>query len=414
LGRAAIALQAHPGTRFRNDLLYACTNNLVYDQQCDETRGRYLFELIKLTGDAEFYRDGIISVLYGPMEDKDHGDSAQIFELARMFAQQGDAEARQAMYTAFEREGLEKSGLHSARELISLDGWDAFLMAADQLANVEEAEQEWQFSCLTTRLEEQDGKDVTEKALNQFAVDSPHSYVARQWLALRKARERAASQRQDSGEEPRRDYSSIKAEIEQKGRVRHASWGKTATTDELEQAADDLLAETDVSRLWSYLSIFHFRRFPRSPDFLIALARNDDRWLARTAINALGNMSDPVVRAFGLKLATIPERSGHGVELLAMNYEGGDYLLLERLLKQKIDDDPYHSLGMGVRSVVEAHPAVEAEPALLLLYENGPCALCRHACVEHLMRLNRFPDWMCAECFYDSYSETRELIPGSR
>jgi hypothetical protein len=76
-----------------------------------------------------------------------------------------------------------------------------------------------------------------------------------------------------------------------------------------------------------------------------------------------------------------------------------------------MDNEAYHGLGMGVRRVVGAHPGVEAEPALLLLYENGPSAICGRACVEHLMRLNRFPDWMCA-C-YDSYSEIRKLIPGS-
>jgi hypothetical protein len=53
---------------------------------------------------------------------------------------------------------------------------------------------------------------------------------------------------------------------------------------------------------------------------------------------------------------------------------------------------------------------VEAERALLLLYENGPCALCRHGVVEELIAINRFPDWMRAECQYDAYSETRKLV----
>jgi hypothetical protein len=66
------------------------------------------------------------------------------------------------MYTAFDREGLQKLGLCSARELICLDGWYAFMMSADQLANVEEAEQQLQFSSLTTDVEERDGKEGSQ------------------------------------------------------------------------------------------------------------------------------------------------------------------------------------------------------------------------------------------------------------
>ncbi len=174
-------------------------------------------------------------------------------------------------------------------------------------------------------------------------------------------------------------------------------------------AAADLLAETDDERLVAYLRMFRLRPFPRAIDRLLELARSENDRVAVGALVALSKIQDERVRALGLDLMA-EAKCGYAVDLLTHNSQDGDYRIIERLLQKRSEADDYHRLGQGVRGFVEAHRSVEAERPLLLLYENGPCALCRHGVVEELIAINRFPDWMRDECQYDAYSETRKLV----
>jgi hypothetical protein len=60
LGRAAAYIRNESPARYRDALLHACTHNLCYDRQCEETRGQYLADLVQLTGDKKFFRDGVL------------------------------------------------------------------------------------------------------------------------------------------------------------------------------------------------------------------------------------------------------------------------------------------------------------------------------------------------------------------
>jgi hypothetical protein len=75
-----------------------------------------------------------------------------------------------------------------------------------------------------------------------------------------------------------------------------------------------------------------------------------------------------------------------------------------------MDIDDFHHFGFGVRDLLEAHCPVEAEGSLLLLYEKGPCSLCRYEFVKNLISIQRLPDWMRAECRYDASDQIRKLV----
>src|SRR5713226_5052681 len=91
LGRAAVYMQKHDRKACREALLHACTHNLIYDRQCEESRTPYLLELIELSDDTLFYRNGILAAL---KSEDDEVDQGQIFEMAATFAEKGDSEIR--------------------------------------------------------------------------------------------------------------------------------------------------------------------------------------------------------------------------------------------------------------------------------------------------------------------------------
>src|SRR4051794_4259448 len=92
-GEAYLLMQSHPKLDFSRDIIQASLKNFAYDGQCESNRAGYLFELIKLSGKKNKIRDAILK---GLATENDAWSLAQLFGLAKMFAMQGDMEARES------------------------------------------------------------------------------------------------------------------------------------------------------------------------------------------------------------------------------------------------------------------------------------------------------------------------------
>ena len=298
------------------------------------------------------------------------------------------------MYTAFDRCGFANAGICCAEELVRLDGLDGLLFVAKSFGDVEADERPWQFSNLVEALEKRDGKQAFPPELDRFS---------REWRDQEDHWERE----RQKPPKPRQNYETLKLSLTRAGAM---AWARTATPDELALAAEDVRIETDEDRLVAYLRMFRRHVFPQPIDRLLDLARAENDDIARAALVALSNVVDTRVRALGLDLITGLKWRGFAVGLLTRNEERSDYRVLEGLLTEAIDPYIYHCMGIDVRRFVEAHRSEEAELSLLLLYENGPCSLCRHGAVEELIAIDRLPAWIREECQYDAYSETRKLV----
>lgn len=79
LGKAFNYLIQNNSEEFRCDLLNACLHNLVSDPQCEQSRAEWLFELINLTNDLEYYRQNILQAL---PNTTDYWDIQQLYDLA--------------------------------------------------------------------------------------------------------------------------------------------------------------------------------------------------------------------------------------------------------------------------------------------------------------------------------------------
>jgi hypothetical protein len=406
LGRAVVYLRTHDPQPYREAVLYACTHDLAYDSQCESRSEVYLLDLIRSVGDDQFFRNGLFRALTTEPTDPERFDLGQTVEVARTFADKGDVEVRQAMYDAVVRAGFEKAG-RCYTDLIKLDGLDALIFAADNFPSSTIHDDDlWQVNVLITALEEREGVEAANLAIDRASHELPR---LRQMLEMAKA-SNVAHERQ-LGSRARPDYESLRTIIasgETTGSL--YGWGRTASTEELEAAAGDLIRETDEARIIAYLGIFRWGRFPRPIGRLLELARNSNIRIARGAINVLSQLTDPAIRALALSLMAIPERRGDAVDLLVSNYEAGDFQRIEAMLREPMNADDVHHLGMGVRHLLKAHRSPDAESCLLLLYENGPCSLCRGEIVEHLIALGRLPDGIREECRRDADVETRKLV----
>ena len=179
----------------RDALLRACVHNTAYDPQVEGSRAGYVFEMLQLTGEGSFYRDRILTALE---EVTEYWDACQLFDLAGLFARQGDAAARQAMYDKLLKNDTEQR-FTGAEALIALDGFDGLLFAVDFIGRALLADPElWEDDALVLEAEEVCGKEAVQHALEQARATNPHvaAYLVMVDEARRSSKE-AAAQRPD-------------------------------------------------------------------------------------------------------------------------------------------------------------------------------------------------------------------------
>jgi len=405
LGRAVVYLKAHDPTPFRQTVLHACTHK-TDDLATGGDRTEYCLNLMLSIGDEKFFRTGIFHALTLEPKNPEKFDLGQTIELAGSVAQNGDSEIKLAMYAAIERAGFSRAG-HCVSDLIKLDGIDALLFAADLLPSDIEDDGLWQVGHLVSSLQERDGTESANEAIERASRESPR---LRRMLELYEASE---PKQAEKGIWPltRPDYPELKRLIAERGAMGYLlAWGRSASAEELEMAADDLIDETDPGRIFAYLKIFRDQRFPRPTNRLLELADHSEIRIARHAVGVLSQLNSPAIRSRALTYLSIPARAGDAADLLASNYQAGDFQLIEAQLREPMDAEDLHHFGMGIRHLLNAHFPREAEQSLLLLYENGYCSQCRHRFVERLIELQKLPDWMRSECHFDAWDDTRKLV----
>src|SRR5258708_853486 len=141
LDRIILYLHEHDSTPYQEYILDACLHNHVYDHQSEGNKTQYLYEIIQLTHKESFYREAILNAMATvPPPTPEFSvdidwDVSQFFDFGLIFAQQGDEEARQAMYQLFIKRAT-RTCEFGADELIDLDGLDGFLFVARHLHNI--------------------------------------------------------------------------------------------------------------------------------------------------------------------------------------------------------------------------------------------------------------------------------------
>jgi hypothetical protein len=399
----------------------------VYDRQVEVGREEYLFELIHATGDPVFYRDQLVAALGEVQDEAD--DRSQIAAVLGLFARAGDVQARQGLYDGYARRAaVDASRLPDT--IVQLDGAAGLLFVAEHRPlDEDEGPDPW---WLATLAADKDGQAAVELALECGAAASLHIAA---FLATAHAQNWPPSP--NRGDIP--EWAREEADMDY-GRIRrrlltgdtHAvpllmRWGLQASDTELVRAAGDLLETGDPRVRRAYLRLFCRRPFPLDPQPLLELIEQDEAFnateftdVADTAFAALGALrlvTDPRVRARGLAL--IAQGVGLGAGLLVANYQPGDYARLEAALETWSDRDQLHALGHGLLDMADARPAPEAVPALLALYERGPCSRCRRRALEFVGTIDTVPARLVAECRYDANPEIRRMFersadPGSR
>jgi hypothetical protein len=390
LGRAAVFLKSNDARPYREVLLHACTHDLTYAAQCEDSRAVYLWDLIQLSGDEAFYRKAILKAMDKPDEDT---DLRQLSELAGRFARQGDEPAKRALYRTFSRCGFACAGRACAQELIRLDGAPAMVFVCGKLDEIGKEDHHWILRTLMETLRKRDRRSAAPPELKD---------LYRQWRAEDRAEKTATHTWPKTVEEARQEISVKKRPV--------VGWVRRASREELADFAGDLVKEADPGRLTAYLRSFCRRAFPGPASLLIQLSSHPEERVARAAVVAMEMMKHADIRDFALKNLEGGKWQRLSVDLLVRNGGVRDYQAIEALLQQDHDRHDMHSIQMGVKHFVKTHPSPKAKAVLLLAYEKGPCTFCRTEIVERMAAAKCLTRHLREECRYDACEDTRKFV----
>jgi hypothetical protein len=97
------------------------------------------------------------------------------------------------------------------------------------------------------------------------------------------------------------------------------------------------------------------------------------------------------------------------VDLIVANYDEGDLATIEELFTCENDINEKHGIGHSIRTLFQNIRPPGIEDALLVVYEFGPCAMCREFIVHDMLKADLLPESIVAECRFDANPDIRQM-----
>lgn len=390
-------------------LLAACLRDLRFDTQVEDSRGAWLWQIIRASAAADRFRTPILHALCALSDDR---SAHQLCELACHYAKTGDEAFRTRLYEIVEQKPVAYSPWIGEEQLIQLDGETAFLFAAGvrgrQLAD---REWEWDDDSLIAHAIERIGEERV-KYLLEVTTDGAILRFRRNWLQ-HTAKETVRSPSDSHRDRMRAisvDEIIAAAESDRRRYGMYRGWGMYADEADLRKVLQHIRTAERPETVAHLLSVFSNRALPEFNALFIELCQHSSEDVQWRAFSALEQNANPLVREFALKglREGLPHRFVVG--LFIKNYMDGDERRILESVELPSDECELHWLLMDVIKVLEANPQADCSELGLIAYARTPCQNCRHDSARLLLQQHVAPAWMPDECRFDCDAETQALV----
>jgi len=456
LGRAVQHVRCSPPEMVREDLLHACLNSLAYDQQLEGSRAPWLFFMLELTGDMDYYGPRIFERYFSLVQDRiRNNDQLQLFCLICEFAENGSENAKAEVYRFFDRQFDEDydGWFYGNHTIIAMDKISGLLYVLERFGryikenlkdNKDDSFEDGlsYISCTIECAEEQFGKSEVQTALKTEAKRNEFIKIFLEHMEAYRERDKTRElERQDKTKEqhqermreeyPLRNYvDSFLADdfarykdddqfIESPyhfllRKERFTTAGRWAEEEDINYALDKILLTDDLLRKTILLRTFYYRPLPRVETQLLDLLDLDNDYLTWAVGRVLSETSHPLIREKALEtLKSDPPKKNwlDGIIWAKNSFLCEDVKLLETLLLTKTIPEhvDLETVGHCLRDIYEHFPGDHFKTIFLWLYEHGPCSFCRERVVKTLIDNHWDTPEILEECLDDCNSDIREL-----
>ena len=407
-GEAHILLKENSTIDFSREIIKAAVFNFAYDQQSEGGREIYVAELIKLSAQ----KDKILPIIYEALETESNDDWSveQLFDIAAIFAKQGDERAKQAVYENYYKYAINSSDWCGQDAIIEIDGLEGLKYVAETTGKMlVKYDDKREDSFFVDDFQKQNPAidvygELRKAAKNNSFIKKYLETIEKHKFAVRK-REKTVF-----------DYEYIKGRIDDDKNVYLSTYAaEDLSKKDLEKLAEDFLSEKNRIKQEKYLRIFARAKFPfdYQPILDLAKARNSrkDR-LVEFAVKSLQFFAAEDIRQFAVEKLSVTNDPVTYTDLLIGNYRKGDWKLLKSIAEKYKNADVIHSLGWSFIDIYKANPTKECQEPLEVIYDKMNCGLHRTDVVEILIENNVLSDRIKSEIQFDSEEGTRKLFAG--
>lgn len=404
-GEAYLIAKNNPSVDFSSYIIKGALTNFAYDGQSEGSRAQYVFDLISLSDNKEKIRKAILKGLAS--EQSDTWSLTHLFDLAKLFAQQGDNEARQTIYDRFLNNTIEGSDWVGFQEILELDGLKGLIYIADKFGkSIEQDPEDWQDDSIIRHFQDDNPKINAFRELEKVAESNKHIRVYLDSI------ERTKNSWEEHKTKPQKFNDIIDEVIYSKPFLSYKR-RKELNETELSEIGKQLLREKDKSKIEKLLNVFTYHKFPFDSRIILNFAKkrasSTDR-INEYAIDALKFLNSKSIRDFALERITKSRRPATFTDIMVSNYQSGDYKLLNDIANKFNDEYLIESLASSYSEIYTSNKTIECKGPLEILYGKMNCGIHRNGIVKILIDNNVLSDIIEEEIRYDSYLETRELI----
>jgi len=405
-GAAYLIVRDNPTIDFSKDIGKAALTNYAYDAQAEGDRANYVARLINNSDKKDKLVDNVLKAL--ATERQDTWSLDQLFELAVIFAKQGNKKARQAIYKRYHKRVINGSEWCGQDQIVELDGIEGLKHIAETRGKaLTKNPDDWEDSFFVDYYQEENPKVKVYQELTKSAGANP--YIKKYLDTIKKNK----WSRSERPKRPKYTYKIVKENIESKKVVPVPPAGiKELTKTDIKKLADDFLQETDPDKQEKYLRVFARTKFPvdYQPILQIAKGKNiRNNRLIEYACEALRYFRGKDIRQFAIHKLSKTNKHADFLNLLVANYKKGDHKLLTKIAAKYKNEHVIHSLVWGYIDIYQTNKIKECKKPLEIIYDKLTCGIHRHDIVKILYKSDALSDRILKEIEFDSEEDIRKL-----
>lgn len=403
-GEAHLIMKDNPQIDFSNQIIKGALNIYAYDGQSEGNRGQYIFDIISISKQKNKIRKAVLQGL--STEQEDTWNLTHLFALTKLFAEQGDKEAKQAIYDRFLSKPIEGSDWVGAYEILELDGLNGLFYVAEKFGKyIDKNPDDWQDDWIIKHFQEENKNikvddELKKKAKTNKFIRIYLDNIKRTKTSQEKYKTKAIK------------YNDIIDEVLNSKPFISFRRKRNLTEEEINQVAKQLINETDKSSIERFLDIFDFYKFPYASQIILDFAkqkRTNKNRIVENAIDALKHLKSKDIRNFAMDKIQNSKNPIDYLEVLVSNYKSGDFKLLSEIANKTNNEHKIEQLAGIYTDIYKANKTKECKEPLEILYQKMNCAIHRNGIVEILIENQVLSNKIKNEIKFDCDLDTRKL-----
>ncbi len=153
-GEAYLIVRENPNIDFSTQIIKGVLNIFAYDGQSEGSRAKYIFDIISISKQKDKIRKEVLQGL--ATEQNQTWNLTHLFDLAKIYAKNGDNEAREAIYDRFLNHPIDHSDWVGYSEILELDGLQGLFFIAEKFGKyIEQNPDDWQDDSIVRYFQEE-------------------------------------------------------------------------------------------------------------------------------------------------------------------------------------------------------------------------------------------------------------------